>query len=89
MIKDLEKASGIDMSYCSLNARFTTPFDFICTEDMTNYLQALDCGDESCTIRILKILRDGTIADLRKPMETIHNGAKIHAILSFVLCVSW
>jgi hypothetical protein len=65
MIQDLEKGYGLEMSFCSLNAKRTRLFDLLRTDNMIKYLEDFDWDDRSCENRFLCVLReDGTVQDL-------------------------
>jgi hypothetical protein len=64
MIVDLVKGYGLDMSFCSLNAKRTRLIDLLRTKSMIRYLENFDWDDDRCARRVFEILTKGTINDL-------------------------
>lgn len=92
MIKDLEKGYGVEMSYCSLNARRTTLFNLLRSKDMMKYLKELTWEDDGSAIRVLEILQNETVQDLLQTYRTYREWRKdirdqiLHALRVLATC---
>lgn len=64
MILDLVKGYGLEMSFCSLNAKRTRLIDLLRTNSMIKYLENFDWNDETCARKVLEVLSKGTVDDL-------------------------
>ncbi|KAE9365550.1 hypothetical protein N431DRAFT_101839 [Stipitochalara longipes BDJ] len=89
MIKDLEKGYGLEISFCSLNARRTTLFDLLSTRAMQVYINELDCADSRCRENLIDILERGQVNDIlalyRK--STCEWRKEIRDLIFYSLCV--
>ena len=74
MILDLVKGYGLDMSFCSLNAKGMRLIDLLRTKSMIRYLENFGWYDERCARRFFEILTKGTINDLIFIERTVIGG---------------
>jgi hypothetical protein len=64
MIMNLRKGYGLELSGCSLNARRTTLWNLIRSEDMVDYLMSLEWESTNCRDRFRLILQTESVLEL-------------------------